>query len=101
MLQEAGHIKNAVVFISRHIQFLNLMNPKLTLLLIPLEIKVQPQIILVQTTFQAIFPFVMTMAEPTGNLIDNKMANRITKKFKNSQQNNSGTITNEHDKKIP
>ena len=43
----------------------------------------------------------MTMAEPTGNLIDNKMANRITKKFKNSQQNNSGTITNEHDKKIP
>ena len=43
----------------------------------------------------------MTMAEPTGNLIGNKIANRITKKIKNSQQNNSGTITNEHDKKIP
>ena len=33
-------------------------------------------------------------------LIGNKIANRITKVLKNSQQNNSETVTNEHDKKI-
>ena len=31
----------------------------------------------------------------------NKIANRITKVSKNSQQNNSETVTNEHDKEIP
>ena len=37
-------------------------------------------------------------AEGTGNLIGNKIANKITKVSKNSQQNNSKTFTNEHDK---
>ena len=40
-------------------------------------------------------------AEATGDLIGNKIANRITKVSKNSQQNNSETVTNEHDKEIP
>ena len=39
--------------------------------------------------------------EATGDLIVNKIANRITKVSKNSQQNNLETVTNEHDKKIP
>ena len=33
-------------------------------------------------------------AEATGDLIDNKITDKITKTF---QQNNSETITNEHD----
>ena len=37
----------------------------------------------------------------TGDLIGNKIADRITKKFKNSQQNNSETLTNEHEREIP
>ena len=40
-------------------------------------------------------------AEPTGNLIGNKNADKITKISKTLQENNSETITNEHDKKIP
>ena len=40
-------------------------------------------------------------AEATGDLIGNKNANRIIKASKSSQQNNSETITNEHDKEIP
>ena len=48
-------------------------------------------------------------AEATGDLIGNKIADvvdkscdgRITKVKKNSQQNNSETVTNEHDKEIP
>ena len=47
--------------------------------------------------------------EATGDLICNKIANavaksydgRITKVSKNSQQNNSEAVTNEHDKEIP
>ena len=39
-------------------------------------------------------------AETTGDLIRNKFANRITKVSKTSQQNNSETVTNEHDKEI-
>ena len=39
-------------------------------------------------------------AEATGDLIGNKIANRITKVSKHSQQNNSETVTNENDKKI-
>ena len=34
-------------------------------------------------------------------MIANKIANKITKLSKNSQQNNSETVTNEHDKEIP
>ena len=38
--------------------------------------------------------------EATGDLIDNKIADRIMKVSKNSQQNNSETVTKEHDKEI-
>ena len=31
----------------------------------------------------------------------NKIANKITRVSKNSQQNNSETVTNEHDKEMP
>ena len=34
-------------------------------------------------------------------MIGNKIANRITKNSKNSQQNISETVANEHDKEIP
>ena len=37
-------------------------------------------------------------AEATGDLIGNKITNRISKVLKNSQQNNSEIDTNEHDK---
>ena len=39
-------------------------------------------------------------AEATGDLIGNKIANKITKGSKDSQQNNSETVTNDHDKEI-
>ena len=34
-------------------------------------------------------------------MIGNKMANIVTKVFKNSQQKNSEVVTNKHDKDIP
>ena len=37
-------------------------------------------------------------AEATGDLIGSNIANKITKFSKNSQQNNSEKVTNEHDK---
>ena len=37
-------------------------------------------------------------AEGTGDLVGNKIADKITKVSKNSQQNNSEIFTNEHDK---
>ena len=40
-------------------------------------------------------------AQATGDLIGNKICNRITKVSKTSPENNSETITNEHDKVIP
>ena len=40
-------------------------------------------------------------AEATGDLTGNEIANKITKLSKKSQQNNSETATNEHDKEIP
>ena len=39
-------------------------------------------------------------AEATGDLIGNKIADRITKAAKLLPQNNSETVTNEHDKEI-
>ena len=36
----------------------------------------------------------------TGDLIGNKIVNRITKVSKNSQQNNSEIVTNQNDKEI-
>ena len=40
-------------------------------------------------------------AEATGDLIGYKIANKVPKVSKHSQQNTSETVTNEHDKKIP
>ena len=40
-------------------------------------------------------------AEETRDLIGNKIADRITKVSKSSQQNNSETVSHEHDKEIP
>ena len=40
-------------------------------------------------------------AKATGDLISNKIDNRITEISKNSQQNISDTVTNYHDKEIP
>ena len=40
-------------------------------------------------------------SEATGDLIGYKIANKITKNFKNSQENNSKTVTYEHDIEIP
>ena len=40
-------------------------------------------------------------AEAAGDLIGNKTTNKITGVSKNSQQNNSGTVKNEHNIKIP
>ena len=37
----------------------------------------------------------------TGNLIGNKIADKIIKVSRNSQQNNSEIVTNGHDKEIP
>ena len=39
--------------------------------------------------------------EVTGDWIGNKIVNRITKVSKSLQQNNSETVTNEHNKEIP
>ena len=38
--------------------------------------------------------------EATGDLIDNKISDKYTKSSKASPQNNSETVTNEHDKEI-
>ena len=40
------------------------------------------------------------MAETTGDFIGNKIADRITKVSKNSQQNNSEIVINKHDNEI-
>ena len=40
-------------------------------------------------------------AETTDDLIGNKITDRITKICKDSQWNNSETVANEHDRKIP
>ena len=39
-------------------------------------------------------------AEATGDLIGNKIADNIVKVLRNSQQNNSNTVANGHDKEI-
>ena len=40
------------------------------------------------------------LQKATGDLIGNKIAGKITKVSRNLQQNNSETVTNEHDKEI-
>ena len=44
---------------------------------------------------------VQKTAEATGDLNGNKIDDKITKISRSSPQNNSETVTNEHDKKIP
>ena len=44
---------------------------------------------------------IQNTAEATGDLNGNSIANKIIKASKNSQQNNSETVTNKHDKEIP
>ena len=48
----------------------------------------------------AIFKKSNSTAEVAGGVIGNKIANRVTK-VSSSPQNNSETITNEHDKETP
>ena len=43
---------------------------------------------------------IQKIAEETGDFIGNKIVNTIMKVSKNSQQNNSETVTNEHNKEI-
>ena len=43
---------------------------------------------------------IQKIAEATSDLIGYKITNRIIKVSRNSQQNNSETVTNEHDKEI-
>ena len=45
--------------------------------------------------------FIQKATEETGNLIGNKIANKITKASKDSKQNKFETVTNEYDKEIP
>ena len=45
--------------------------------------------------------FIWKSAEAIGGLIGDKIANKITKVSKNSQQNNLETVTNENDKEMP
>ena len=40
-------------------------------------------------------------AEATGELIANNITNKMTRVPKNTQQNNSETVTNDNDKEIP
>ena len=44
---------------------------------------------------------IQNTAEATGDLVGNKIANKIMEVSKNSQHNNSEKVTNEHDKEIP
>ena len=40
-------------------------------------------------------------SEANGNLIGNKVANKVTKASRGSPQNDSETVISEHDKQIP
>ena len=44
---------------------------------------------------------IQKIVKATGDLIGNKIANRITNVSQNSQKNNSWAATNENDKEIP
>ena len=44
---------------------------------------------------------IQNTAEATGDWIGKEIANKITKAPKNSHENNSETVINEHDKEIP
>ena len=58
-----------------------------------------------QTTTDALKAFskiaIQKIAEATGDLIGDKIANRIINLSRSSLQNNSETITNKNDKEIP
>ena len=61
MLQEAGHIKNTVALILRHIQCLHLMYSEVAWVIVSSRAQVQPQIILNPDYLQTTFSFLMTM----------------------------------------
>ena len=72
----------------------------------PLQIEGKINITLVvRRTTDALKTFlkrvIQKTAEAAGDLISNKIANKITKVSKISQQNNSETVTNEHDEEMP
>ena len=50
---------------------------------------------------QMLLKLLQNTAEATGDLISNKIANRIAKVPKTLQQNNSKTVANKNDKEIP
>ena len=52
----------------------------------------------VKTTWKRV---IQKTTDATVDLIGNKIADKITKVSKNSQQNNSETVMSDHDKKIP
>ena len=61
MLQEAGDIKNRVVLILRHIQYLHLTNSEVAWALVSSGTQIQAQIILDSDHLQTIFLFLMIM----------------------------------------
>ena len=61
MLQEAGHLKNTVVLIFRHIQYLHLMSSEVAWVLLSSGTQVQLQLILDSDYLPGYFPFLMTM----------------------------------------
>ena len=69
MIQEADHIKNTVALIFRHSHCLHLMNSEAAWVLVYSGAQVQPQIIQIQTTFQTIFPFLVTMIDTVFYLL--------------------------------
>ena len=61
MLREAGHLKNTVVLIFRHIQCLHLMSSKVAWVLVSSGTQIQLQIILDLDYLPGYLPFLMTM----------------------------------------
>ena len=93
MLQEAGHIKNTVVLIFRHIYCLHLMNSKVAwVLLVSLGTQVQPQIMLDRDYFPDYFPFLMAMMPYSLCLLICKKeeikCNNKLKQYKNTKKIN-------------
>ena len=54
-----------------------------------------------KTTSKRVIPSNSATVEATGNLVGNKIAEKITKVPKTSPQNNSEIVSNEQDKEIP
>ena len=90
MLQEAGHIKNTVVLIFRHIYCLHLMNSMVAWVLVSLGTQVQPQIMLDRDYFPDYFPFLMTIMSHSSCLLIHKKeeikCSNILKQHKNTKK---------------